>query len=268
MIANYHMHTSYSDDSVFDMEDVVKTAISCGLDEICITDHIDCVAGVDPCFPYKSYEADFLRCKEKYSDKINLKLGMEFGMQHTTIPIFENIFARGNFDFILMSCHLIDNKWLFSQEFQSGKTQEEYNIQYYEEILKLVSNYKNYSVLGHLDVIRRYDKQGKFPFEKIEPIVEQILKKVISDGKGIELNTSCFRYQIGDLMPSREILRLYKELGGEIITIGTDSHRPEHVDCDLRVGYNELIKLGYTQFCTFDKMQPEFHTIIKEGVAI
>ena len=138
MIANYHMHTSYSDDSVFDMEDVVKTAISKGLDEICITDHIDCITGFAPHFPYNLYEQDFLRCKEKYSDKINLKLGMEFGMQHTTIPIFENIFARGNFDFILMSCHLIDDKWLFSQEFQSGKTQEEYNIQYYEEILKLI----------------------------------------------------------------------------------------------------------------------------------
>ena len=268
MIANYHMHTSYSDDSVFEMEDVVKTAISCGLDEICITDHIDCVAGIEPCFPYKAYESDFLKCKEKYGNKINLKLGIEFGMQHTTVPVFEKIFANANFDFVLMSCHLIDNKWFWSQEFQRGKTQEEYNIQYYEEILRLVNMYDNYSVLGHLDVIRRYDNHGVFPFEKAKPIVEEILKRVISQGKGIELNTSCFRYQIGDLTPSRDILKLYKELGGEIITIGTDSHRREHVDCDLIRGRNELIALGYSKFCTFDGMKPKFHELIKEGVAI
>lgn len=268
MIANYHMHTSYSDDSVFDMEDVVKTAISCGLDEICITDHIDCYSGEESLFPYNSYEADFLRCKEKYSDKINLKLGMEFGMQHTTIPIYEKIFERGNFDFIIMSCHLIDDKWFFSQEFQRGKTQEEYNIQYYEEILRLVNNFDNYSVLGHLDVIKRYDKIGNFHFEKVKSIVEDILERVISQGKGIELNTSCYRYKIGDLTPSRDILKLYKKLGGKIITIGTDSHMPSQVAADLEKAREELINIGYEKFCTFTKMKPEFQALKKEGVAI
>lgn len=268
MIANYHMHTNFSDDSVFEMEDVVKTAISRGIDEICFTDHIDCISYAEPCFPYEFYEKEFLTCKEKYSDKINLKLGMEFGMQKRTIPFFEKVFEAGNFDFILMSCHIVDDKWLWSQEFQTGKTQDEYNIQYYEEIMRLVENYDNYSVLGHLDVIRRYDRQGKYPFEKIKPVVESILKRVIEQGKGIELNTSSFRYELGDLTPSRDILRFYKELGGEIITIGTDSHRPEQVDCDLMRGRNELIELGFTHFCTFDKMEPEFHVLTKQGVAI
>ena len=183
MLTNYHMHTSYSDDSSYKMEDVVKTAISCGLDEICITDHLDCETGIDPCFPYKSYETDFLKCKSKYSDKITLKLGMEFGMQMSTIPYFKEFFSKADFDFILMSCHLIDDKWFWSQEFQSGKTQDEYNQQYYDEILRLVNNFDDYSVLGHLDVIRRYDLKGDYPFEKIEAIVEQILKRVISQGK-------------------------------------------------------------------------------------
>jgi len=262
------MHTSYSDDSVFEMEDVVNTAISKGFDEICFTDHIDLLSGEIPHFPYKSYEKDFLRCKEKYAHKINLKLGMEFGMQHTTIPVFEKIFEQGKFDFILMSTHIVDDKWLWSQEFQTGKTRDEYNIQYYEEILRLVNNYDNYSVLGHLDVIRRYDRNGKYPFDKIKPVVEEILKRVIACGKGIELNTSCYRYQLGDLTPSREILKLYKELGGRIITIGTDSHRPEHVDCDLIRGRNELMELGFSEFCTFDSMKPKFHKLSKEGVAI
>ncbi len=268
MIANYHMHTSYSEDSSFKMEDVVKTSIAKGLDEICITDHIDCFGGIDPRFPYKSYEYDFLKCKEKYGDKISLKLGIEFGMQRHTIPVFERIFDNANFDFVIMSCHEIEDKGFWSQEFQYGKTQEEYNIRYFEEILYLVNNFDKYSVLGHLDVIRRYDMHGKFPFERIKPIVEEILKKVISCGKGIELNTSCYRYNVGDLTPSRDILKLYKELGGRIITTGTDSHRAEQVDSGLEKGIKELEAIGYNEFCTFTQMKPEFHSFTKERVAI
>lgn len=261
MLANYHMHTNYSDDSSFRMEDVVKKAISCGLDEICITDHLDCVTGIDPCFPYKSYEDDFLYCKEKYSGMINLKLGMEFGMQTSTVPYFKNFFKNGNFDFILMSCHLIEDKWFWSQEFQTGKTQDEYNQRYYEEILRLVNCFENYSVLGHLDVIRRYDLKGEYPFEKIKPVVEQILRRVISDGKGIEINTSCYRYRLSNLTPSREILKLYRELGGEIITIGTDSHCPEQVSSHIEDAKNELENIGFKYFCTFDKMKTAFHSL-------
>lgn len=268
MLANYHMHTNYSDDSSFIMEDVVKKSISCGLDEICITDHIDCLTGINPNFSYKSYEKDFKICKEKYSDKINLKLGIEFGMQTSTIPQFEEIFAEADFDFVLMSCHLINDKWFWSNEFQSGKTQKEYNEQYYEEILRLVNSFDNYSVLGHLDVIRRYDLNGEYEFEKVQPIVEAILKRIISQGKGIELNTSSFRYRLKDLMPSRNILKLYKELGGEIITIGSDSHCPEHVNSHLSDAINILQELGYKYFCTFDNMKPSYHELIKEGVAI
>lgn len=268
MLANYHMHTNYSDDSSFKMEDVVKKSISCGLDEICITDHIDCLTGINPNFPYKSYEKDFKICKEKYSDKINLKLGIEFGMQTSTIPIFEEIFTQGDFDFVLLSCHLINDKWFWSNEFQSGKTQKEYNEQYYEEILRLVNSFDNYSVLGHLDVIRRYDLNGEYEFEKVQPIVEAILKRVISQGKGIELNTSSYRYRLKDLMPSRNILKLYKDLGGEIITIGSDSHCPEHVNCHIKEAQSILISLGYKYFCTFDNMHPAFQELIKSGVAI
>lgn len=257
------MHTNYSDDSSFQMEDVVKKAISCGLDEICITDHLDCMTGIDPCFPYNAYEKEFINCKNKYLGRINLKLGMEFGMQSSTIPFYNKFFKEGNFDFILMSCHLIDDKWFWSQEFQSGKTQDEYNKLYYEEILKLVNNYENYSVLGHLDVIRRYDLKGDYPFENIEPIVTKILRRVISQGKGIEINTSCYRYGIKNLTPSRNILKLYKELGGEIITIGTDSHCPEHVNCHIDDAKKELIQIGFSNFCTFNKMKPEFHPLTK-----
>ena len=86
------------------------------------------------------------------------------------------------------------------------ETQKEYNEKYYEEMLSVVREYKDYSVLGHMDLIARYDEKGVYPFEKIKPIVEEILQVVIADGKGLEVNTSSYRYGLSDTTPSVEIL--------------------------------------------------------------
>ena len=96
-------------------------------------------------------------------------------------------------------------------------------------MLSVVREYKDYSVLGHMDLIARYDEKGVYPFEKIKPIVEEILQVVIADGKGLEVNTSSYRYGLSDTTPSVEILKRYRELGGKIVTIGSDSHKPEHL---------------------------------------
>lgn len=126
-------------------------------------------------------------------------------------------------------------------------------------MLALVQNYKNYSVLGHIDFITRYDDNGTYPFEKVKPILEEVLKTVIADGKGIEVNTSCYRYGLNDLTPAREILRLYRELGGRIITIGSDSHKKEDLCNYIMETKKELKNLGFKEYCTYEKMHPVFH---------
>lgn len=132
---------------------------------------------------------------------------------------------------------------------------------YYVEILELVRQCKDYSVLGHLDLISRYDKRGSYPFERIKLILTEVLKIVIADGKGIELNTSSHRYGLRDLTPSVDILNLYHDLGGHVITIGSDSHRKEHLGAYIRDAKRMLKNLGYQEFCTFDRMQPVFHSL-------
>ena len=281
MLTDYHVHTEYSDDSEYPMEEVVKDAITLGLSEICFTDHVDYgikrdwddPRGVEyrrggPGEPeqmpvvnvnYPEYAAEFGRLKELYKDQITLKMGMEFGMQTHTIPQYEKLFSSYPFDFIILSVHQVEDKEFWTQDFQRGRTQEEYNLRYYEEILELVRRYHNYSVLGHLDLISRYDKAGAFPFERIRPIVTEILKTVIADGKGIEINTSSHRYGLSDLTPSRDILRMYRDLGGEVITIGSDSHKKEHLGAFVRETMNEMKALGFKAFYTFDKMAPVPH---------
>lgn len=276
MLADYHVHTAFSDDSVYPMEEVVKDAIRLQLDEICFTDHVDygikedwgsgkeiryrCgnpIANVD----YPAFMQEVERVKEKYKGKINIKTGMEFGIQTHTIPQFQTLFSRYPFDFIILSIHQVEDTEFWTYDFQKGRSQKEYNERYYEELFHVVQKYKEYSVVGHMDYIKRYDEEGIYPFEKVKPIVAEILKIVIADGKGIEINTSSHRYGMKDSMPSAELLRLYRDLGGEIVTIGSDSHSPGQLGSYIQEAKEQLKTLGFSYFCTYEKMQPIFHRL-------
>ena len=107
----------------------------------------------------------------------------------------------------------------------------------------------------------RYDENGVYPFEKVKPIIEDILKIVIADNRGIEFNTSYHRYKLKDTTPSMEILKLYHQLGGNIITIGSDSHKPEHLGYKLDEAKEILKSIGFKKFCTYDKMIQTFHDL-------
>lgn len=276
MFADYHVHSAYSDDSEYPLEQVIRDAVAMGMDEICLTDHVDYgikrdwdeggeiayrgsqpLANVD----YPRYMAQLHELQQRYGDRIRIKIGLEFGMQTHTIPRYRTLMARYPLDFVILSIHQVGDQEFWTQDFQRGRTQQEYNEGYYEELLAVMQEFKDYSVLGHLDLITRYDKQGVYPFERVRPIVEQILRCAIEDGKGIEVNTSSHRYGLSDTTPSVEILKLYRELGGTILTIGSDSHAPAYLGTHITETRALLRELGFRQFCTFDRMQPVFHSL-------
>ncbi len=276
MFADYHVHTEFSDDSVYPMGTVIQDAIAMGMNEICLTDHVDYGVKIDwDCgkqiqyrngeplanVDYPRYMSEIDRMKRLYGNKIRIKTGLEFGIQKHTIPDFQRLFERYAFDFIILSIHQVENQELWTQDFQRGRSQKEYQQRYYEEMLAVVRDYKDYSVLGHMDLIARYDLAGVYPFEKVRPVIEDILRIVIADGKGIEVNTSSHRYGLTDTMPSANILKLYRDMGGRIITIGSDSHKPEHLGAYIRETQALLKSLGYKQFCTFEHMRPIFHDL-------
>lgn len=276
MFADYHVHTEFSDDSIYPMEQVVKDAIAMKMDKICFTDHVDygikedwdCghpiqYRGTEPLanVDYPVYAARIKELQALYKKQIDIKMGMEFGIQTHTIPQYETLFQKYPFDFIILSIHQVEDKEFWTQDFQKGKSQEEYNRRYYEEMLHVVKQYQNYSVLGHMDLITRYDKNGIYPFEKMEAIISEILEIVIKNGKGIELNTSYHRYGLKDATPSINILKRYRELGGEIITIGSDSHGPGQLGAYMEEAKQLLKNLGFSYFCSYDKMQPVYHDL-------
>ena len=276
MFADYHVHSAYSDDSDYPLEQVIRDAVAMGMDEICLTDHVDYgikrdwdegveiayrgsqpLANVD----YPRYMAQLHELQQRYAGRIRIRIGLEFGMQRHTVPQYRALFARYPLDFIILSVHQVGDQEFWTQDYQRGRTQREYNEGYYEELFAVMQAYQDYSVLGHLDLITRYDKQGVYPFERVRPLVEQILRRAIADGKGIEVNTSSHRYGLSDTTPSVEILQLYRELGGTVLTIGSDSHAPAYLGTYISETRALLRELGFRQFCTFDRMQPVFHPL-------
>lgn len=273
MECDYHVHSKYSDDSSTPMERQLRRACELALDELCFTDHVDYGVKFDHDDPmsrhyaenvnYPEYFREIEALREKFKGKIVIRSGLEFGVQTITIHQYENLYARyrENLDFILLSVHQIDNLDLWGHEYQQGKSQAEYNHGYYEELLRVIQNFHDYSVLAHLDLIVRYDTKGVYPFAKVKDIVAEILTTAINDGKGIELNTSSWRYGLKDTQPSREILKLYRDLGGEILTLGSDAHNPDYVGAHFDEGREILHSLGFRKFCSFEKMIPVFHEL-------
>ncbi len=248
MYADYHLHSEFSDDSRESMDNQIQQAISLGLNEICFTDHVDYGIKCDWDDPrgiawrqdameplanvnYPEYFAKLLRMRVTYGKAITIRSGLEFGIQSITVDNYKKLYDRyqDQLDFVLFSMHQVNNLEFWTQDFQIGKTQQEYNEEYYREILKTMKLFKNYSVLAHLDLLARYDKKGIYPFEKVEDLIAEILKQAINDGKGIEVNTSSWHYGLTDTQPSRKILKLYKDLGGKIITVGSDAHSTKYL---------------------------------------
>ncbi len=280
MFLDYHVHTAYSDDSEYEMEQAVRDAIDLGIQELCFTDHIDYgvkrdwddplgmlyrkggpgepdqipLANID----HSRYAKEIAVLEKKYKNRIIIRMGAEFGIQSHTISKYRRLISQYPYDFIILSQHEIGDREFWNQDYQRGRTQEQYIMGYYEELLEIVKQYQDYSVLGHLDLIARYDKERDYPFEKLKSVLTEILKNVIADGKGIEVNTSCYRYGLSDLTPSRNILNLYRELGGKIVTIGSDSHKKNHLGYRIPETMAQLKAMGFEFVCRYHKMKPEF----------
>ena len=144
-------------------------------------------------------------------------------------------------------------------EYFKNKSQKEAYEVYYKTLYDIIKNYNNYSVVGHVDLIKRYGNYSNILKDSLFiDIIESILKEAIYKGKGIELNTSCFRYKLPDLTPSRKIISLYKDLGGEIITTGSDAHSPAFISCKFDYICSYLKDLGFKYISTFNNLKPNF----------
>lgn len=261
MKADSHLHSYYSVDSQCPMEEMVRRAIELELDEITFTEHVEHDGRPGSDCDYEAYFAGIAQMQEKYKGQIVIRRGIEFGLQDVNMHLFETDFRKYDFDFVILSAHSVHGQHIASGQYEQGKSQDELHRVYYQNLLEMIRLYKNYSILGHVDYIKRYDHFGEYSDDKIINVMEAIFRQVIADGKGIEVNASSFKYGMPDLMPSERLLRLYYDLGGRILTIGSDAHDVVHIADHFEEIKARLRKIGFQEFCTFENRRPIFHAL-------
>ena len=229
---DFHIHSDFSIDSKYSMEDMVTEAINKNMKSICFTDHVE--------FEVTEKKLDLAFNTKDYFRKINQVKYNEF-------------ISQNPFDFVLMSMHSIEGKDMYLDNYLKDIKPIEGLVKYYESLYECVLNYNDYDVLGHLDVVDRYFPENTQlpPPKEYMYLIEDILKLVIKNGKGIELNTSGMRYHLKYFHPKTELLKLYKSLGGEIITMGSDAHEPAFLNYKYKEGEKLLKELGFKYIFLF-----------------
>ena len=263
MRADVHMHTSFSHDSEAEPREMIEGAIAKGLEVICFTDHYDkdyMGWGDESIFDADAYFGTLRPLQEEYRDRIDIRIGVELGMQPRLGGFFTEFTKKYPFDFVIGSLHVVDGADPALGTVFEGRTDEEVYRQAFVETLEDIENTPDFDVLGHIDYVVRYGKNGtaEYSYRKYADEIDAILRAVIERGKGIELNMAGLKYGLPFAHPHPDILRRYRELGGEIITVGADGHRPEHIAYDFEKADSILKSCGFRYYTEFKERKPVF----------
>lgn len=266
MLWDTHMHTLFSGDSESTVESMIQGAIAHNLDGICFTDHIDYDYPNEPdlfLFDLKKYTTSLENYQRQYAPDFPVRIGVELGLQPQIAEWNQNFVSQYDFDFVIGSSHVVHGFDPYYPNYYEGKTEKEAYLEYFESILENIAAFDEFDVYGHIDYVVRYgpNKNKHYSYEKYADVIDEILRQLISKGKGIELNTAGLKYGLGHPNPTETILKRYRELGGEILTVGSDAHKPEHIAYDFKKVPQFLEQAGFKYYTVFEKRKAVFHKI-------
>lgn len=258
---DYHIHCDLSPDSTADPDAICTRTLNLGLEEVALTDHYELIEGmtvkgsIRKEFLTASREK-ILNCRKRWEGRIYVAFGIELGQCHLQPEAAREILSANPYDFVLASLHRINHRDL--SLFDYKKTDVRTLRKDYAEELLTIAREGDFDCLGHLDLIRRYPAfQGvSLRMEECMETVEEILRWVISRGKGIEINTTAGN--MAEPLPSLEILKTYRRLGGEIITTGSDAHRAEDVARGFEKAEELLVEAGFRYVARYRNRVPHF----------
>ena len=265
--SDFHVHSDVSNDSQASMWEMVCAEAEAGIGEMCFTNHCDLLRWQDDlpnprCRVITGESAEKLRdlCRE-HTLPIEVRLGLELGEGHRDPQLAAELAGDERLDFVLGSLHLLPGYGdLYVQHYTSQEQCARLFNLYLDE-LQLLAELDFYDVLAHLGYGRRYmcrdGVNAAMTLARFGEKIERLLRTVVGKGKGLELNCSGIRDGCGPF-PSEEILRLYRALGGEIITVGSDAHRPEDAAKGIRTGCEILRSCGFHYITVFRRRKPEW----------
>lgn len=256
---DYHMHSERSGDCSASMISVCDAAIAGGLTEVCFTEHID-FEPTDLCygkFDYSAYIAQGRQVQKAFAGRLTVRLGVEVDYQDCFRSKISEFLQGREFDYILGAAHYVDGVILEDHtKYFPGKTPNGAYEPFFDNALAAAQT-GWFDALAHLDLCKRY---GVLYFGEFDPTpywerINQVLETVIGSGMSLEINTSGLRQNPRDCYPAREILELYRELGGTRITVGSDAHRAEDVGAGVTTALAMARSLGFEHVDTFSRRE-------------
>lgn len=272
-----HTHTQFSVDSDADISEMIEKACLLGLAAYAVTDHCECNRWYsedhypdEDTYRYYDFGTDFensvsavTSLKEKYSGRFNLICGVEMGQATHDFDIAEKIVSDSRVDFVIGSMHQLPKTEDFAFiEYDKMSRQDIYGLaeRYFLEINKLCK-WGKFDVLGHLTYILRYINGTagiNLDINPFDEVIADSLKTLIEKGKGIEINTSGLRQKYGNVFPSLKYVKLFRELGGEILSIGSDAHTVADLGSGITEGAKVALEAGFKYLCYFKERKPNF----------
>jgi histidinol-phosphatase (PHP family) len=246
------------------MAEMCQAAIEAGLEEIAITDHLDGHPG-DNCHGYYSVAAYFEEiacCRALFAPRLTIRAGIEVGDPHRFPEVISPTVRGHDYDFAIGSVHWIDDVAPFGDAFFRAHDSAFAFGGYFREALALAKA-DDFDVLGHLDMPKREGTAfyGPFRADDYGDALREILRMLIAHGKGIEINTSGWRKSADECCPGPSVLKWYADLGGEILTIGSDAHRTEHVGLFRARAIDLAREAGLRWLTTFECRRPVQHRL-------
>lgn len=259
---DFHLHTTVSFDGRGKPEEMVNAAAKAGLKKICFTDHLD----YDPMGMNPNLAFDTKQYNEAYDQLVHSEVeicrGIEFGMTPDNRDILERDLQRRPFDFVIGSVHFIDGLDIYYQPFWEGRTAQEAFKRTLEQTLECVRVHDQYDVLGHLTyAAKQPPNPGHRPicYGDFRELIDEILRTLAQKGKGLEINTSGVD-SCGAFLPDAVCLKRFKELGGEIVTVGSDAHDADRVGQYCKDAC-QMVSDVFGYVCTFKDRKPIFHRV-------
>ena len=265
-LSNCHLHSLFSSDSEEDICNIIETAIKLDFRYICFTDHNDYDfpekdEDGKPLFllDFNKYIDTLEEYREEYAGKLNILIGVEQGLMKSVADRVNEYDPEGRLDFIIGSSHLVNGLDPYYPEFWEGRDSGAVIEDYYKSIIENLSVCSNFDVYGHIDYIARYivDESFNYSCFNYQDYIDVILKKIIESGKGIEINTAGYR-TLGKPNPEEAIIKRYRELGGEIITMGSDAHKAVDLDFNYDKVSEILKRAGFEYYSVYRKRKAEF----------
>lgn len=260
-----HMHSSFSADSDTSMEDMIREAICRGLTASVLQSIWILITHLHRIMKYLSWilmDTERLSLDSEKNIRRNYRFisVLSLVFNHIWTVIFTSFWKPCRLISLIGSSHIVHGYDPYYKEYFKGREESACYREYFESILENLHAFSEMDVYGHIDYIVRYGpNQNKYyTYERYQDILDEILRTVIARGRGIELNTGGFHYGLGEPNPCRAVIRRYRELGGEIITVGADAHGPEKIAYDFDKAAAILADCGFKYYTVFQNRKPEF----------